>query len=266
MASSSAAEPGLLSLLASEWRWIRRALWWPLLPLLAAFVAAVILAYQSPAGYTVDVGAPQDEAYTRNFHARSDTVPGYRWSDVYGYIVFPGVGGSRPFTVELAIDPERTAPVDVFINGEQFFSSPLDSGWHHLTFRVDASHPQALQSRDTVVELRSTDYRSEDNPAEPKGVKVDSVTLQQDASGPLIVPALAPVVWMCLALVFAYLLVHRMAALFVSRGRARLYALLAAILLAGVALWVLAQSRIFAGAAAGHVAATLLSALVSGGG
>ena len=232
------------------------------MPLLLVFVASVALVYQTPATYSIDVGSRQDEAYTLNFHARSDTVPSYRWSDVYGYIVLPGAGGSRPFTATLTIDPGRTAPVEVFINGEQFFSSPLDAGWHTLEFRVDTSHPQALQSRDTVIELRSTDYRTEENPAEPKGMKVDTLAIRQDANGPFIVPALAPLAWMCLALVLTYLLVHRIAVTFASQGRARLYGLIASALLASGSLFVLTESRIFVGAAAGHVATTLFSALL----
>ena len=264
MASSSEPEPakGLLHLVRGELRSFGRALWWPLVPLLLVFVASVALVYQTPAAYSIDVGSRQDEAYTLNFHARSDTVPSYRWSDVYGYIVLPGIGGSRPFTVTLTVDPGRTAPVEVFINGEQFFSSPLDAGWHTLAFRVDATHPQALQSRDTVIELRSTDYRTEENPAEPKGMKVDTLAIRQDANGPFIVPALAPLAWMCLALVLTYLLVHRIAAAFASQGRARLYGLIASALLAFGSLLVLTESRIFVGAAAGHVATTLFSALL----
>ena len=35
----------------------------------------------------------------------------FRWSDVYGYVLFPGLGGSRPFTLSVALDPGRPAPV-----------------------------------------------------------------------------------------------------------------------------------------------------------
>src|SRR3954465_14886752 len=104
-------------------RVLRRAVWWPLALLLAVFIGLAVWVYQAPGGYSIDVGGLSDEAYTLNFHGRSGEVtPTYRWSDVYGYVTMPGLGGSRPFTVSTAIDPGRTAPVEVFINGEQFYS------------------------------------------------------------------------------------------------------------------------------------------------
>src|SRR5213080_343463 len=105
---------------------LKRAVWWPLAPLLAVFVGLVVWVYQTPANYTIDVGGLGDEAYTLNFHGRlAEDAPSYRWSDVYGYVTLPGVGGSRPFTVSVAVDPGRTAPVEVFVNGEQFYSGTL---------------------------------------------------------------------------------------------------------------------------------------------
>lgn len=242
---------------------MKRAVWWPLAPLLAVFLASVLWLYQSPASYTIDVGGPGDEAYTLNFHGRlADSQPTYRWSDVYGYVTMPGIGGSRPFTLTLSIDPGRTAPVEVFVNGEQFYSDTLDAGWHDLVFRVDSAHPQALVSRDMVIEFRSTDYRTEDNAAEPKGIKVDKVSVQQDSAGAFIVPAIAPVIWMCVSLVLAFWLVRWWMSAFASEQRSRLYGLIAALLLAIASLIVLAQNRIFVGASAGHLAATLVSALL----
>jgi hypothetical protein len=253
---------------------LRLLRWWPLLPLLLLFLGAVFLLYQKPGPYLVDVGSPSDEAYTVNFHTRlDDNGTTYRWSDVYGYVLFPGVGGGRPFTANLIVDMGRTAPLQVFINGTQMYSSTLSPGWNYLEMRVDATHPAALQSRDTVIELRSPDYRTEDAPTEPKGVKVDGAVIVQDSEGSIIWPPVMPLLWSCVGLVLLYLLVGRTMLMWTAMGRARFYGLLGLLAIAGAILWLLAprelddgviyevevlvNNRMFIAASAGHIAATL---------
>src|SRR4051812_25256973 len=108
-------------------------LWWPLWLLIAAALAALATTYQVSRTYTVNVGTGQDEAYVRNFHARlDDQGRPFRWSDVYGYVLFPGLGGSRPFTLSVALDPGRPAPVTAIVNGESLFSRPLQPGWQTI--------------------------------------------------------------------------------------------------------------------------------------
>ncbi|MEP6774250.1 MAG: hypothetical protein ABJA50_01530 [Chloroflexota bacterium] len=232
--------------------------WWVLLPVLLLFLGASFLLYQTPGNYGIDVGSPSDEAYTLNFHTRlSDGPTTYRWSDVYGFVLFPGIGGSRPFTTTLTLDMGRTAPLQVYINGTQMYSSTLASGWNSLVMRVDETHPQALQSRDTVVELRSTDYRADDSPTEPKGVKVDSVVITQDPNGAIIWPPVVPLLWFAVALALLYIIVGRAALNRSSLQRARLYGSLALLVLGAVILWLLSPNRMFIAADAGHIAATL---------
>ena len=252
-----------LSLRSEVSIWASLVRWWPPWLAIALFVGALVASYQSPGRYSIQVGSPSDEAYVRNFHARmSDTSPVYRWSDVYGYVLFPGVGGDRPFTVTLTLDPGRTTPVQIFVSGEQMLARNFTQGWQTLTLRVDETHPHALQSRDTVVEIRSTDYRTDDAPTEPKGVKVSTVTLEQDSGGGLIVPAIAPLAWLALSLLLVYALVGRSLAGYGQLSRTRLWAMLA-MLVAGVApLIMFAQSRIGVAAAAGHIAATLVTTLL----
>jgi hypothetical protein len=239
--------------------------WWPVWLALVLFIGALVADYQTPGSYSVPVGSPEDEAYVRNFHARmADTTPSYRWSDVYGYVAFPGVGGSRPFTITLTLDPGRGTPVQIFVNGEQMLARTFAPGWQTVTLHVDGTHPQVLQSRDTVVEIRSTDYRTEDAPAEPKGVKVSMITLEQDRQGGFIVPALAPVAGLSFSLLLVYLIVGRSLAGYASLSRARLWGLIA-LLLAGVAVVVtFVQARIGVAAASGHATATLITTLLIG--
>ena len=240
--------------------WLLR--WWAIWVALLLFLAGLVVAYQSPRSYTIEVGQPSDEAYVKNFHARlDDNGISYRWSDVYGYVALPGLGGSRPFTITIMLDTERQSPVKIFVNGEEIMNETFSPGWRSVTLRVDSSHPQALQSRDTVIELRSTDYRTEDSPTEPKGVKVSTVTVGQDPQGGLIIPAVASMVWLLGVPLLFYLFVGRALAGSTSRQRARLWALIAALLVEGALLAFVAASPVAMAAASGHFVVTLLSAL-----
>ena len=261
----NAGKPPLSALLRAEAAtWLALLRWWPMWLALGLFVASMVAAYQIPHSYTIDVGSPSDEAYVRNFHTRltdNSAGPTYRWSDIYGYVLFPGLGGSRPFTVTVTLDTGRQAPVQIIVNGEQMHSGNSAAGWQTITLRVDATHAQALQSRDTIVELRSTDYRTEDAPTESKGVKVDSVVVEQDAQGGFIAPALSPLLWLSLALLLAYLAVGRALTGYATRSRARLWGL-AVIITGGVGLVVaLAASHIGVAAASQHIAITLLTVM-----
>src|SRR5947209_1522803 len=134
------------STVKQELSFARKLLAWPpVWVVLAATLVGMAAAYQVTRDYTVYVGSPQDEAYVRNFHPRLDEGGrAYRWSDVYGYVLFPGLGGSRPFTLSVALNPPRPAPVTLIVNGEQFYSQTLLPGWQTVALRVDAAHPAAL--------------------------------------------------------------------------------------------------------------------------
>jgi hypothetical protein len=224
------------------------------------FVGVLVASNQTAGRFNVDVGTPSDEAYVRNFHGRLlDGATPYRWSDVYGYVSLPGLGGSRTFTVTIMLDTARTAPLQIFVNGEQLIDRTYTAGWRTLTLRIDVAHPSALASRDTVIELRAPDYRTEDAPTEPKGVKVGQVNVEQDRQGGFIVPAVAPVVWLSLSLVLTFVAVARGLRGLASRARARTWALLA-VALAGLALAALyASDRVAVSTASPAIAISLLT-------
>jgi hypothetical protein len=222
-----------------------------------------VVAYQRPGTYVVDVGSRQDQAYTRNFHARLEE-PGrtYRWSDVYGYVSFPGVGGSRPFTLTATIDAQRPARVEVHVNGEVFFASDVEAGWRDLTFKIDESHPLALSSRDTVVEFRAPEYRMPGEESETKGLKVDRVVLEQAPSDGFIWPPLATISLIVLSVLLVYLLVGRTLR-HVSRFEAVRVRAVVVSLLVGISLCLLlVVSHTAASAVVPHIAITLGSVLV----
>lgn len=237
--------------------------WLPIWALLAVTIGLAAAAYQTPRSYTVYVGSPQDQAYTRNFHTRlEESGRAYRWSDVYGYVSFPGIGGSRPFTVTTLLDPGREATVEVFINGERFMRKRLEAGWQTLMFSVDEKRPTALASRDTVVEFRAPDYRSEDAPSEPKGVKVARVMVEQAGVGGPIWPSLSTLVYIAFATLLLYLLVGRTLQNVSRLGGVRWRALaVAAAGAGGLCIWLLVD-RMAASAAASHVVITLTSVFV----
>jgi hypothetical protein len=241
----------------------RLLLWLPVWIVLGVALAGMLAAYQVPRSYSIGVGTPQDQAYVRNFHARlGDGGKAYRWSDVYGYVLFPGLGGSRAFTLSVELDPLRPAPVTLIVNGEQFYSETLLPGWQTVALHVDASHPGALVSRDTVLELRAPDYRAPDQPTEAKGVKVSTVRLEQALGGGFIVPSYSTLAWVSAAILLVYLLAGRALLGFATTARARLWALLAAAMTGLVATLLLALSHIAVSAAAVHLAVTVGSALV----
>lgn len=253
-----------LAWLLSEARFLASMLRWvPIWLLVFVATGLAIALYQTPHAYTVLVGAPQDQAYTRNFHTRlEENGQLYRWSDVYGYVLFPGVGGSRPFTVTATLDPDRTAPVAIFINGERFIQRQLQPGWQTLAFYVDAAHPVALASRDTVVEFRAPEYRTEDAPSEPKGVRVSAVTLEQASTGGLIVPSLATLLYASLSILMAYILAARLLKDVSTLSSIRWRALVAAGIVTGSISVALVLDRMAFSASAPHIVATLVSSLV----
>jgi hypothetical protein len=201
-------------------RWLRneasiivRLLALPLLwLLLIVALLGAVAAYQVRHSYDIDVGSKADSAVVRNFHdIGSDSATGrtFRWSDAYGYVVLPGTGGGVPFTVTLTLNTGRpNVPVTIIVNGETFLQKPFSEGWRTLSFPVDASHPQALSSRDLVVEIRTPGYPAPDLPTQIQGVMLDS--LQVSASGPgFVVPSIAQLLYLALAIVLVYLFVGR---------------------------------------------------------
>lgn len=238
-------------------------LWLPIWLLTSAFLVALAALYQIPHSYTIDIGSPSDQAYVRNFHARlSDARHTYRWSDVYGYLSFPGLGGSRPFTISVEFDSVRTAPVTLIVNGVSLFSRTVHPGWQTVTLAVDSSHPSALASRDAVLEIRAPDFRTEDSPAESKGVKVASVHVQQAPSGGFVTPPYLRVALLAAAIILAYLFVGRALFGFAALSRTRLWGLLAALLSsAGLVAWLLANP-VALSAASSHLVVTSLSMFI----
>ena len=221
-----------------------------------------MLTFQVPHTYAIAVGTPQDEAYVQNFHARlSDGERSYRWTDVYGYVSLPGLGGSRPFTVTIDMDPGRPAPITLFVNGVQFFSKTLQPGWTTVVLRVDNAHSSALASRDTVIEFRAPDYRTNDLLAEPKGVKVSLVRVEQAPSGGFIAPAYRQLALLGLDVLLIYFVTGRGMAGIATMQRSRAWALLAGVVASASLCLALAANHIAISIASMHFVVTLFSVL-----
>ncbi len=260
----------LAAYLLSMLRWIseevrfglRLLRWWAVWPGLLLVAALSVAAYQLPGTYVVDVGSPQDQAYTRNFHTRLEE-PGrtYRWSDVYGYVSFPGVGGSRPFTLTVTLDAQRRVPIEVYVNGVNFFAGEVVPGWQELTFRIDQRQPAALASRDTVVEFRAPDYRLPGEESQAKGLKVDRIVLEQSTTGGFIWPSLATLGFVLLSTLLIYVLVGRALRGLSTERATRVRALVASTVVGAGLCLLLASSHTSASVTAPHIAITLGSML-----
>jgi hypothetical protein len=184
----------LARLLRRPWLWV----------LLLVTLAAALGAYQVRRAYAVDVGDPGDGLYLRNFYAPlRDEATGrtYRRSNDYGFVVLPGLGGGAPYTVTLTLNRgSKDVPVTVILNGETFHEGPMGADWQTLTYRVDAAHPHALDSRDLVIELRAP---------QSGGVMLDSV--QVGAPGPgFVTPALAQLAYLLALVALLYLFLARL--------------------------------------------------------
>ena len=267
----AARKVGLPAFLVGLGRWLRGEIGfalrllvsWALWPIVLAILALAVLAYQRPGSYVVDVGSRSDQAYTRNFHTRlEDMGRTYRWSDVYGYVAFPGVGGSRPFTITTTIDTQRPAPIEIHINGERFFQGEVDPGWQTFSFKVDESHPSVLASRDSIVEFRAPGLKLPGEEGEIKGLKIDNVVLEQAMTGGFIWPSVSTLVYLALAILLVYVLTGRVLHQASRPTDLRVRALVMSAL-AGLGLcWVLFADRTAASVVMPHVVVTLGSMLV----
>ncbi len=195
----------LLHVLARPWFW----------GLIGLALVGAVGAYQVRTGYTVDVGGPGDALYVRNFYAPvldADGSRTYRRTDVYSYVVIPGVGGGAPYSVTLTLNPGQAAgPETIILNGETYRTGKLPAGWQTYTFAVDAQHPHALAARDLVVELR----------APPTGgLEVAAVTVGSAGPG-LVVPPVLQLAYLAALLVLGYLFVARVQVAAAGAGAAR---------------------------------------------
>src|SRR5207244_4829720 len=116
---------------------------------------------------------------------------------------------SRPVTVSVELGPARDAPVTLIVNGVSLFSRNLRAGWQTVDLDVDSTQPSALASRDTVLEIRAPEFRTEDSPGEPKGVKIATVRVEQARTGGFIAPPYFRVALLIVAIMLAYLFVGR---------------------------------------------------------
>jgi hypothetical protein len=168
----------------------------------ALTVGCVVGAFQVRHAYSLDLGNPTDQAYTVNFQDRDEDADSTstRPSGTYSYVTLPGVGGGVPYTVSVRLKPARAnLPISLILNGETLFQQPISGTWQTLTFTIDDSHPQALASRDLVLELRAPAIRS---------VAVDRVDVGAQGPG-LVVPALGQVAGLAGVVLLVYLLLSR---------------------------------------------------------
>ncbi|MDQ2807840.1 MAG: hypothetical protein M3Z04_13175 [Chloroflexota bacterium] len=196
------AEP-LARVLGPEVRLAGRLLAQPALwAVLALTLGGLIAAYQVRHSYSLDLGSPSDQAYVSNFQDR-DAEPNasdFRFSGLYSYVTLPGLGGGVPYTLSVTLKPVRVnLPITLILDGAPLFQGPISGTWQTLTFRIDSRYPQALASRDGLLELRTPAVRS---------VAVDRVEIGAQEAG-FVMPALGQLAGLGGLVLLVYLLLGR---------------------------------------------------------
>lgn len=167
------------SVLAADWR---------LGALLAFTLAVIVAAYQFRPGYTVDVGAPADASFVRDFHARE--VGGehtFRWTAATSELTLPEVG--YPYELSLGLNGHRTddsdTTVELQVDGRPIGTIQPDRGFNE--HRVAVRWP-SIHRGETVVSLQSNSFSPEGDPR-TLGVAVESISVQSyPAKGLLVIP------------------------------------------------------------------------------
>lgn len=192
-----------------------------LLILALAFLAALI-AYQAPATTAVDVGQPGDRLFftaseglgsvdATSFYgdelspdARSGRS---RWTRAVADLSFPGVGsGDLLLTLRARGWPDSILrrdlaqpTVQVFVGGQPIGSFTPADDWANYRFPVHAAlrttadlDVRLLSSATFTATLAGPDPR-------PKGVRLESVTLQAGTPGPIVLPPLRQTLQLMLA-------------------------------------------------------------------
>ncbi len=219
--------------------------------LLAALGGGLVLAYQyPPSQYFVDVGAPDDGPYTRNFQSpQLEGTTSYRPTDIYSYVDIPGTG-SLPYTLTLRLDGSNPLPntqpltTTIIVGGVPLYSGRLHGGWQELSFAVNpTTAPAALAARDVAIELRSETYISPDSPTVALGPKVDWVRVTPVASG-FVAPTVGVIVRLLAFAALLYLLLCRLLSLFTARASKWPFIIAALVAAALVALLLVAHQAL----------------------
>ena len=88
--------------------WLRAAIGWQLLALLAVSAIALLAAYQVERPIRINIGGAHETPFVANFHTKNvadDDATHYRWTSATSFVIFKGIGGGRERTGMCASAP-----------------------------------------------------------------------------------------------------------------------------------------------------------------
>jgi len=175
------------------------------------------LACQVRGPFTIDVGAPGDEAFLENFHdAEYSQGLDYRWSSDRSSIIFPDIGGCAPALLRLRLNGHRPAglpypTVTVKANGTDIASFTVREGFE--TYELTARGLAPGTSGSVKLELHSETFvpheSSGSGDRRSLGVLVDRVSVQFEGGiGIVVIPPPRPMIFLTAGVLAIYLLVR----------------------------------------------------------
>ncbi|MGI8687234.1 MAG: hypothetical protein ACR2M3_01530 [Thermomicrobiales bacterium] len=245
--------------------WLRAALGWQPLILLAVSLVALLGAYQIERPISVTIGGAHEKPFVQNFHDKdvlaTDTTP-YRWTSATSFIVFKGIGGGRERTASLRLrsgrPPGVARPVTVLVNGVEVRRFTVGAEWQTFAFAINGA---ATAGHGVVIELRTPAEKLSNTDGRVVGVQVNELRMETVGSGRTI-PAWGTLGLALLITGTLYLIAARVLGIAIANGGRRRS--LAALCAAGGVL-ILAALFVFArpyiAVYSGPLLATLLGAL-----
>ncbi|HEY8291139.1 MAG TPA: hypothetical protein VIG44_01560 [Thermomicrobiales bacterium] len=232
--------------------WLRAALGWQPLVLLAVSLLALLGAYQVEPPIRVNIGGAHETPFVQNFHDKEvadDTVTHYRWTSGTSFIIFTGIGGGRERTATLRLRSGRPTgvaqPVTVLVNGVEVKRFTVGPEWQTIPFTISGA---ATAGHGVAVELRTPAEKLPSSNGRIVGVQVNELRMETVGGGRTI-PAWGTLGLALLTVLTLYLIAVRTLGIAVAddgrrRARAALGAAVGALIL--VALFAFARPYIAA--------------------
>lgn len=244
--------------------WLRAALGWQPLVLLAVGLVALLGAYQVERPISLTIGGAHEKPFVRNFHDKSvarDGVTRYRWTSATSFIIFQGIGGGRERAATLRLrsgrPPGVAQPVTVLVNGVEVRRFTVGADWQTYGFAVRGA---ATAGHGIVIELRTPAEKLPTSDGRVVGVQVNQLRMTTVGGGRT-VPAWGTLGLALASLLVLYLIAARALGVAVAdEGRRRARAALSAAVGLLVLATLFAVARPYIAAYVGPLLAVLLGA------
>ncbi|MCA1669622.1 MAG: hypothetical protein LC793_19980 [Thermomicrobia bacterium] len=244
--------------------WLRAALGWQPLVLLAVSLVALFGAYQVERPIRVNIGGAHESPFVRNFYDKNVATDGthYRWTSATSFVIFEGIGGGRARTATVRLRSGRPGgiarPVTVLANGVEVKRFTVGPEWQTIPFDIQGA---ATTGHGIVIELRTPAEKLSSSDSRVVGVQVNQLRMETVGGG-WTIPAWGTLGLALMIVLALYLMAARAFGVVITDdGRRRTFATLGAAggMLMLVALFIFARPYI--AAYSGPLLAVLLGAL-----